>query len=175
MPELDTDASPAPPGARLRTWGTVGALLLILAGATALRSYDLFRPFGYHAQRLSHKGAGIGGRILVQEMVSGSRELVAGMNRDAQLGPCVMFGLGGVFVEVMRDVAFALAPLSRPEARSLMREIKGFPILEGVRGQGPVDVPALADALCRLSRLLVDNPRIAELDMPSQKLVVLKK
>ena len=76
-----------------------------------------------------------------------------------------MFGLGGVFVEVMRDVAFALAPLSRPEARTLTREIKGFPILEGIRGEPGADLEAIEDLLLRVSRMVADNPSITELDL----------
>jgi acetyltransferase len=76
-----------------------------------------------------------------------------------------MFGLGGVFVEVMRDVAFALAPLSHPEARTLMRSIKGFPILEGVRGEPSADLEAVEDLLLRVSRMVADHPSITELDL----------
>jgi acetyltransferase len=76
-----------------------------------------------------------------------------------------MFGLGGVFVEVMRDVAFALAPLSRPEARTMMRQIKGFSILEGVRGEEPADLEAIEDLLLRVGLMVADNPSITELDL----------
>jgi acyl-CoA synthetase (NDP forming) len=76
-----------------------------------------------------------------------------------------MFGLGGIFVEVMEDVAFGLAPLSRPEARALMCRIKGFPILEGVRGEPSADLDAIEDLLLRVSRMVADNPSITELDL----------
>ena len=76
-----------------------------------------------------------------------------------------MFGLGGIFVEVMKDVSFALAPLSRPEAGVMMREIKGFPILEGIRGEAPADLGAIEDMLLRVSLMVADNPQITELDL----------
>jgi acyl-CoA synthetase (NDP forming) len=76
-----------------------------------------------------------------------------------------MFGLGGVLVEVMKDVTVAVAPLSRPEAREAMVSIKGYPVLEGVRGRGGVDLDAVEDLLLRVSRLAADFPQITELDL----------
>ena len=89
--------------------------------------------------------------ILVAPMVSGGVETILGVNRDPVFGPVVLFGLGGIFVEVMKDVTFRLAPFSVEEAHAMIREVKGFPLLEGVRGQPPADIEALARALAQLS------------------------
>ncbi|WP_226893360.1 acetate--CoA ligase family protein [Nisaea sediminum] len=95
--------------------------------------------------------------VIVSEMVSGGVECVIGVQRDPVLGPAVMFGLGGVLVEVLKDVSFRLAPFSVDEAHRMIREIKGFRILEGVRGAPPADVDALADALAKLSVFAAAN------------------
>jgi acyl-CoA synthetase (NDP forming) len=81
------------------------------------------------------------------------------------MSPTVMFGLGGIFVEVLKDVQFRLAPLSRQEASEMIRSIKGHPILEGIRGEKPVDVDKLSDILGRLSQLGCDFPEIDEMDL----------
>jgi acetyltransferase len=109
--------------------------------------------------------AGKEATFIVQEQRPAAREVIIGATESPGLGHLVMFGLGGIFVEVMKDVGFALAPLSRPEARVMMREIKGFPILEGIRGEAPVDMAAIEDMLLRVSRLVADNPQITELDL----------
>ena len=114
---------------------------------------------------LTERFAGKGVTFIVQEQKPAGREVIIGATEAEGLGHLVMFGLGGVFVEVMRDVAFALAPLSRPEARTLMRGIKGFPILEGVRGEPGADLEAIEDLLLRVSRMVADNPSITELDL----------
>jgi len=114
---------------------------------------------------LKDRFSGAEAAFLVQEQKPAGREVIIGATESSGLGHLVMFGLGGVFVEVMRDVAFALAPLSRPETRTLMREIKGFPILEGVRGEKGADLEAIEDLLLRVSRMVTDNPSITELDL----------
>jgi len=103
--------------------------------------------------------------ILVQEQLPPGREVIVGMVRDPTFGPLVMFGLGGIHVEVLRDVAFAVAPLSHGEAEDLVRRIKGFPILQGVRGEPGVDIPGLVEAVERLGRLAADFAEIVELDV----------
>jgi acetyltransferase len=103
--------------------------------------------------------------FVVQEQHPAAREAIVGATESPGLGHLVMFGLGGIFVEVMKDVAFAVAPLSRPEARALMRGITGFPILEGVRGEAPVDLEAVEDVLLRVSRLVANHPQITDLDL----------
>ena len=102
---------------------------------------------------------------VLQEQKPAGREIIVGGAACPGLGSLVMFGLGGVFVEVMKDVSFSLAPLSRAEAKAMMKEIKGYRILEGVRGEAGVDLAAVEDVLCRVSRLLADFPNIVEMDL----------
>jgi acetyltransferase len=104
-------------------------------------------------------------RLLVQQMVSGGLEVILGGKRDRSFGPVVMFGLGGIYVEVFSDVAFRVAPLSRVDAEEMIEEVRGKRLLEGVRGKPPVDREALIKAVLSLSRMLVENPRITELDI----------
>ena len=101
----------------------------------------------------------------VQEMVTGGREVLVGMSRDPQFGPLVAFGLGGIYVEALKDVAFRIAPFSPREADEMIREIRAYPLLEGVRGEPPADHAAMADALLRISQLVTDFPEIVELDI----------
>jgi acyl-CoA synthetase (NDP forming) len=106
-----------------------------------------------------------GGDVLVQEMVKGQRELVAGLTRDPQFGPCVMFGLGGIFTEILKDVSFRVAPLERRDALEMMREIKGHRILEGVRGMEAADLNALAKILTGIGRIGLENEKVREIDV----------
>jgi len=115
--------------------------------------------------RLAPKARDLGGAILVQEMVAGSRELVMGLIREPQFGPCVMFGLGGVFTEVLGDVTFRVAPLSDSDARSMTAEIQGTKILEGIRGMAPVRIDQLSHCLRQLGRIGLDHPAIREIDI----------
>jgi len=103
--------------------------------------------------------------ILVQRMIQGGRETIAGLTRDHAFGPLVMFGLGGVFVEAIRDVVFRIAPLRPLDAHDMVRAIRGVAILDGIRGAPPVDFAALVDVLLRVSQLALDVPEIAELDV----------
>lgn len=103
--------------------------------------------------------------VVVQRMVSHGRELIVGMSRDPAYGPLVMFGLGGVLVEVLRDVTLRLAPFGRLDAADMVRGIRGFKLLEGVRGAPPADLAALEEVLLRVSQLAVDLPEVAELDI----------
>ncbi|HWQ03041.1 MAG TPA: acetate--CoA ligase family protein, partial [Candidatus Nitrosotenuis sp.] len=105
-----------------------------------------------------------GRAVILQEMVSG-REVVLGMTRDAHLGPLLMFGLGGLFVETIRDVAFRPVPLTDLDARELIRAIRGYAILEGVRGQKPVHFARLEETILRLSQMVADFEQIEELDI----------
>ena len=103
--------------------------------------------------------------VLLQAMVRGGRELIAGITRDPVFGPLVMFGLGGIFVEALRDVAFRVAPLGDLDARDMTGELRGAAILSGMRGQAGVDRAALTDVLRRLSQLAIDLPDVEELDI----------
>jgi acetyltransferase len=87
------------------------------------------------------------------------------MTRDPQFGPMLMFGLGGIFVEVMKDVTFHLAPITADEAMQMLQSTRSYALLEGVRGRARVDVPGIARALQRLSQLVTDFPQISELDI----------
>ncbi len=109
-------------------------------------------------------GAAIAG-VLVQEMLPTGRETIVGGTRDPSFGPMVMFGLGGIFVEVLSDVVFRMAPIARAQAADMVTGLRGAKLLTGVRGHPPVDQRALEDVLLRVSQLLVDFPAIAELDL----------
>ena len=102
---------------------------------------------------------------IVQEQAPAGREIIIGATESPGLGSLVMFGLGGIFVEVMKDVVFAVAPVSRPEAGRMLRGIKGHPLLEGVRGEPGVDLEAVEDLLLRVSALAADFPSIVEMDL----------
>jgi acyl-CoA synthetase (NDP forming) len=109
-------------------------------------------------------GAEIQG-VLVQPMLLGGRELILGGRQDAQFGPVVLVGLGGVFVEVFAQVAMRVAPVSRQAALEMLSELRGAAILKGARGEAGSDLDAVADAAARLSRLLCDFPAIREVDV----------
>jgi acyl-CoA synthetase (NDP forming) len=103
--------------------------------------------------------------IAVQAMAPPGTEVIVGATTDPQFGPVMMFGLGGVFVEVMKDVAFRIVPLEERDAHQLVREIKGFPLLEGARGTEPADLDALESLILKVSEVVNANPEIAELDL----------
>jgi acetyltransferase len=98
-------------------------------------------------------------------MVPQGLEVLVGMNRDPQFGPLVTFGLGGIYVETLKDVTFRLAPFSVAEAHEMLGEIRSHALLDGVRGQPPADKAAIQDALLRVGQLVQDFPEIAELDI----------
>ncbi len=108
---------------------------------------------------------GIKGAVLVQEMVTGERELALGLIRDPQFGPCVMFGLGGIFTEVLEDVSFRLAPLEKRDALEMMDEIKARKILGAVRGMEPVDRDTLSEMLITVGQIGMREGRIKEIDI----------
>jgi acyl-CoA synthetase (NDP forming) len=97
--------------------------------------------------------------------VKGSRELVIGMIRDPQFGPCVMFGLGGIFTEVLKDVSFRIAPLEKRDALEMAQEIKGAAVLGAFRGMSPVDMDLLTSMLMNTGRLGLDLPSVKEVDV----------
>jgi acetyl-CoA synthetase (ADP-forming) len=103
--------------------------------------------------------------VLVQQMVKGQRELVVGLTRDPQFGPCVMFGLGGIFTEVLEDTSFRVAPIERRDALEMILEIKAHKILEAIRGMEPADKDMLADILIAVGRLGIENAAIMEIDI----------
>jgi acetyltransferase len=103
--------------------------------------------------------------VYVEKMFTAGREVIVGMSRDPDFGPMLMFGLGGIFVEVMKDVAFNIAPITSGEALQMLEGTRSFALLKGARGQAKVDIEAVANALQRISQLVTDFPRIAELDI----------
>jgi len=106
-----------------------------------------------------------GGAVLIQEMIKGRRELVMGLTRDDQFGPCVMFGLGGIFTEILKDISFRRAPLEKNDALEMMREIRGHGILDAVRGMEAADKDLLADMLIRVGRIGVEIDQVQEIDL----------
>jgi succinyl-CoA synthetase beta subunit len=103
--------------------------------------------------------------VLVQEMVGGSRELVVGLTRDEQFGPCAMLGLGGIFVEVLKQVTFRIAPLEERDALEMMDELPGKKILDAFRGEPPVDRKALAKILINIGNIGLENDAVKEIDI----------
>ncbi len=101
----------------------------------------------------------------VQKMARPGVEVIIGMNKDPQFGPVLMFGLGGILVEVLKDVSFRIVPLTRRDATEMIREIKGFPILQGYRGSEPVKISVLEDLLLKLSTFTDKHPEIKEIDL----------
>lgn len=103
--------------------------------------------------------------VLVQEMISGGKEIILGMTRDPQFGPMIMFGLGGIYVEILKDVAFSIAPVSAHDAQRMISKIRAAKLLTGVRGEEPSDTDAIVDAIMRLSQLVTDFPALKEADL----------
>jgi acyl-CoA synthetase (NDP forming) len=103
--------------------------------------------------------------LFVIKMIKGAEEIILGINRDPSFGPVVMFGLGGIFVEIFKDVSFGVAPLSREDAVHMIEQTKAFEILKGARGRNTRDIDSLVDAIMRLGQLAADFPEIAELDI----------
>lgn len=103
--------------------------------------------------------------ISVQKMATPGIEVIIGMTKDAQFGPVIMFGLGGILVEVLKDVSFRIVPLTRRDAAEMIREIKGFSLLQGYRGQEPAHVPSLEQLILNVSAFVEKNPQIKELDL----------
>jgi acyl-CoA synthetase (NDP forming) len=103
--------------------------------------------------------------VSVQKMAKPGVEVIIGMSKDPQFGPVIMFGLGGVWVEVLKDVSFRIVPLERRDAREMIQEIKGRPLLEGYRGQDPVDIANLEELILKVSTFIEQHPEIKELDL----------
>jgi acyl-CoA synthetase (NDP forming) len=103
--------------------------------------------------------------MLVQEMVEGGKETIIGMSFDANFGPLIMFGLGGIYVEVLKDVSFRIAPISDLDAHEMVRSVKSYHLLKGVRGEAPVDIQTIEEYIQRVSRLVEDFTEIVEIDI----------
>ena len=103
--------------------------------------------------------------VLVQEMVAGQRELVMGMNREPQFGPCVMLGIGGIMTEIINDTVFRVSPFDRREAMDMIQELRLKPMLEDFRGQAPADLDMITHSLLAIGKIGTDFSEIAEIDV----------
>ncbi|MHC4217920.1 MAG: acetate--CoA ligase family protein [Planctomycetota bacterium] len=132
------------------------ALNLVDAGALAAAAAEMHGRFG---QR------GLEPAFVVQEFLAGGREVIMGLKQAAGAGTLVMIGTGGIYTEVLRDARFRLAPLTRADARDMIKALKGHSILAGARGEEPVDMTALENILLRLGRMAVEHPELLEMDL----------
>jgi acyl-CoA synthetase (NDP forming) len=103
--------------------------------------------------------------VSVQKMVRPGTEVIVGSSKDPQFGPVIMFGLGGIFVELLKDISFRIIPLERRDALEMIKEIKGYPLLEGYRGREPANILALVEIILKISKLIDENPHIKELEL----------
>lgn len=126
-----------------------------------LDELDLEKAF----QSLKEQVESLGGEFLIQKMINGVRELVIGMILDPQFGPCLLFGLGGIFTEALKDVSFRVAPIKKHDALEMMREIRGHEILDAFRGMEPVDLEALSESLIALGQIGLENSAIHQIDV----------
>jgi acyl-CoA synthetase (NDP forming) len=139
----------------------IGGVHLDLNSANAVeRAYDALLS----SVKQSRSEAQVDG-VLVSKMAPSGLEVIVGMNRDPQFGPVILFGLGGIMVEIFQDVSLRLLPLTKEEALSMIREIKGYKLISGYRGRPAVDEQALADCLLTIARISEDYPEIVEIDL----------
>jgi len=139
----------------------VGGVILNLKSSEEVR--DAYNRILVNVKKYKPDAKIVG--VLVQEMAPPSTEVIVGATKDLQFGPALMFGFGGIFVEVLKDVAFRIAPVSRSEAQEMITEVKAYPILRGYRGQPPADINAIVEILLNTSKLMMDHPEIKELDL----------
>jgi acyl-CoA synthetase (NDP forming) len=139
----------------------VGGVIINLKGAKEVR--DAYRKIVENVKKNVPK-AKIEG-ILVQEMAPPGTEVIVGSIKDPQFGPAIMFGLGGIFVEVLKDVTFRIAPIADDEAMEMISEVKAYPLLMGYRKTPPADLKAISNILLSTSRLVMDHMEIKELDL----------
>lgn len=137
-----------------------GVQLNLANSAAVIEAFDSI----VHNVKIQQPDASIEG-MLVMPQFQGGIELIVGGLRDTQFGPAVMFGLGGIFVELFKDVTFRVAPFSLEEAQAMIREVKGYAILSGYRGKPPLDIDALAQLLSQVSQVMTNHDRIEELDL----------
>ena len=137
-----------------------GVKLSITSVAEVKKAYDeILKKVGKQYPRAVIHG------VSVQKMVRPGTEVIVGVSKDPQFGPVIMFGLGGIFVELLKDVSFRVIPVERRDAQEMIKEIKGYPLLEGYRGKEPANIPALVEIILKLSRWIEENPRIKELEL----------
>jgi acyl-CoA synthetase (NDP forming) len=130
---------------------------------------NVYNPAGVAiaAERILAKARTVdpGSDVIVEAMALPGTEVIVGAKRDPQFGPTVLFGIGGIFVEVFKDVSIRVAPVDKAMAMGMIQDIKGFAILKGIRGKKGVDMDALADIIVKTSRLMMEHDDIMELDM----------
>jgi acyl-CoA synthetase (NDP forming) len=136
----------------------VGGVILDLLGAEEVR-----QAFGKIMDRV--KPIDPDARVIVEEMVDPGVEVIIGATTDPHFGPILLVGIGGVFTELLEDVAFGLIPVDQDHAWRMLRSLRGHPLLEGYRGRARLDVEALVDIMLKVSRLVEENPEIVELDL----------
>jgi acyl-CoA synthetase (NDP forming) len=139
----------------------VGGVKLDLANPTQVgRAYsEMLSSIREHLPAARIEG------VSIQKMAPPGVEIIMGMSKDSQFGPVLMFGLGGILVEILKDVSFRLVPLTRSDASEMVHEIKGFALLQGYRGHDPVNISKVEDCLINLSQFIESNPQIKELDL----------
>ncbi len=103
--------------------------------------------------------------VSVLKMIRPGTEVIVGTSKDPQFGPVIMFGLGGIFVELLKDVSFRVIPVERRDAQEMIKEIKGYPLLQGYRGKEPANISALVEIILKISKLIEENPQIKELEL----------
>jgi acetyl-CoA synthetase (ADP-forming) len=103
--------------------------------------------------------------VSVQKMIQPGTEVIVGTSKDPQFGPVIMFGLGGIFVELLKDVSFRVIPVEQRDAQEMIKEIKGYPLLQGFRGKEPASLSALVEIILKISKLMEENPQIKELEL----------
>jgi len=134
------------------------------AGGVFLDVRDLSRAEAAFA-KIRKLSSGMSSGLLVQKMIPGGKEVILGAKRDPSFGPVVLFGLGGVYTEILQETSLRVAPITRSEAKEMILETKASRILSGIRGEPPLDTPALTDSLLRLSQLMIDFPEIEGVDI----------
>jgi len=139
----------------------VGGVMLNLKNGVEVK--DAYNKILENIKKHKPKAKIVG--VLVQEMAPTSTEVIVGATKDPQFGPALMFGLGGIFVEILKDVAFRIAPITESDAREMITEVKGYPVLKGYRGQPQADIEAIVRILLNTSRLVMDHMEIKELDL----------
>ncbi|MHA2405435.1 MAG: acetate--CoA ligase family protein [Candidatus Hermodarchaeia archaeon] len=139
----------------------VGGVLVNIKDADAVREgyQTIITTVKKHKENARIRG------IFVEEFAQKGVEVIIGALKDPQFGPALMFGLGGIFVEVLKDVSFRVAPITKYDAKEMIQEIKGYPILTGIRGQEARDIKALTNILLQVSKLVIDYPVINQLDL----------
>ena len=138
-----------------------GGVKLSLSNANEIKKAyeEIFKRMRKHYPRAVIHG------VSVQKMVRPGTEVIVGTSKDPQFGPVIMFGLGGIFVELLKDVSFRVIPVDRRDAQEMIQEIKGYPLLQGFRGTEPASISALVEIILKISQLVEEHPQIKELEL----------